>query len=264
MSDSGCPQPPKSTSSSPLRSQPDTIKYPCPDSAFPPTAYPKLDERASTPSSPLKPGFSYPDLSVAPIRSNSPLAKRQCSSPESAGITIPFDLASTFSEIAKSNTAKGIETCGVLLGFNQGSSMLVTTVVVPSQTGTRDTCETLPGAEEKILSHALSNDLVCLGWIHTHPTQSCFLSSVDMHTTLAYQHMLPNAVAIVVAPTDEGLPVGVWRLTDAGMSTIRRCPLRGFHNHDTDQPLTCTVKDVQWDTTLRVVVVDHRRDRHSS
>ena len=26
-----------------------------------------------------------------------------------------------------------------------------------------------------------------LGWIHTHPTQTCFLSSVDVHTQCGYQ-----------------------------------------------------------------------------
>jgi STAM-binding protein len=34
----------------------------------------------------------------------------------------------------------------------------------------------------------------------THPTQTAFLSSVDMHTHFAYQKMLPEAVAIVCSP----------------------------------------------------------------
>ncbi len=36
--------------------------------------------------------------------------------------------------------------------------------------------------------------------IHTHPTQSCFMSSMDLHTHVAYQQMLPEAIAIVCAP----------------------------------------------------------------
>ena len=36
--------------------------------------------------------------------------------------------------------------------------------------------------------------------IHTHPSQTSFLSSVDLHTQLSYQLMLPEAVAIVMAP----------------------------------------------------------------
>lgn len=45
-------------------------------------------------------------------------------------------------------------------------------------------------------------ELYPLGWIHTHPTQTCFLSSIDVHTQCGYQTMLDEAVAIVMAPTD--------------------------------------------------------------
>ena len=187
-----------------------------------------------------------------------PSAKKQFSNVTPGHVTIPFDLPATFQKIAKSNTDKGIETCGVLLGYQQEESLLITTIMVPRQTGTRDTCETLPGAEEKILSYALTNDLVCLGWIHTHPTQSCFLSSVDMHTSLSYQQMLSSAVAIVIAPTDNDLPIGVWRLTKAGMEGIRTCPLRGFHSHESKEPLTKLITDVHWEPMQNIVVVDHR------
>lgn len=36
--------------------------------------------------------------------------------------------------------------------------------------------------------------------VQTHPTQTAFLSSVDLHTHCSYQLMLPEAVAIVCAP----------------------------------------------------------------
>ena len=207
---------------------------------------------------PLK-TFPSPDA-VFPIQAEPlPTAKRHQTATPPCGLTIPFDLPVTFQEIAKSNTEKGIETCGVLLGYQQEESLLITTVMVPRQTATRDTCETLPGAEEKILSYALTNELVCLGWIHTHPTQSCFLSSVDMHTSLSYQQMLSSAVAIVVAPTDLELPIGVWRLTKAGMEGIRDCPLRGFHSHESKEPWTKLIKDVHWDPLMNVVVVDQRK-----
>jgi len=35
----------------------------------------------------------------------------------------------------------------------------------------------------------------------THPTQTAFMSSVDLHTHFPYQAMLPEAIAIVVAPS---------------------------------------------------------------
>lgn len=36
--------------------------------------------------------------------------------------------------------------------------------------------------------------------LQTHPTQTAFLSSVDLHTHCSYQLMLPEAVAIVCSP----------------------------------------------------------------
>lgn len=39
--------------------------------------------------------------------------------------------------------------------------------------------------------------------IHTHPTQSCFMSSLDLHTHASYQVMLAEAVAIVCAPNHD-------------------------------------------------------------
>ncbi|RWV97612.1 hypothetical protein GW17_00039589 [Ensete ventricosum] len=41
----------------------------------------------------------------------------------------------------------------------------------------------------------------CLN-LQTHPTQSCFMSSIDLHTQYAYQILLPEAIAIVMAPKD--------------------------------------------------------------
>ncbi|CAN6913207.1 unnamed protein product [Brassica oleracea] len=70
-------------------------------------------------------------------------------------------------------------------------------------------------------------------WIHTHPTQTCFMSSVVFHTHYSYQIMLPEAVAIVMAPTDETTPHGIFHLSDpSGVSVIRNCQQRGFHPHE--------------------------------
>ena len=102
--------------------------------------------------------------------------------------------------------------------------MHVNTVVIPKQTGTPDTCSTTN--EDELLFYLQEHDLITLGWIHvcifekphnpegcinqrallyfylpqTHPTQQCFLSSVDLHAQLSYQMLLPEACAIVVAP----------------------------------------------------------------
>ena len=42
-------------------------------------------------------------------------------------------------------------------------------------------------AEEEIFEVQDSRALYPLGWIHTHPSQTCFLSSVDIHTHCGFQ-----------------------------------------------------------------------------
>ena len=52
------------------------------------------------------------------------------------------------------------------------------------------TCAMADEGEIKLFTFCSSNDLLALGWIHTHPSQKCFLSSVDVHTHCAYQIMM--------------------------------------------------------------------------
>jgi hypothetical protein len=91
----------------------------------------------------------------------------------------------------------------------------------------------------------------------THPRQQCFMSSLDLHTHCGYQSMLPEAIAIVVAPTDEkmrsvvacpcfhvfdvthartlaaGASYGVFRLTSPeGLEAVQCCERTGFHPHN--------------------------------
>jgi hypothetical protein len=58
----------------------------------------------------------------------------------------------------------------------------------------------------------------CPTRLQTHPRQQCFMSSIDLHTHCGFQSMLPEAVAIVLAPTDE-------RAKYACDSGVRNCPL---------------------------------------
>lgn len=48
----------------------------------------------------------------------------------------------------------------------------------------------------RVVVQCVTSDLC----VQTHPTQTAFLSSVDLHTHCSYQLMLPEAVAIVCAP----------------------------------------------------------------
>jgi len=56
--------------------------------------------------------------------------------------------------------------------------------------GSSDTVAMTDQGEIDLFMYCTSNDLLALGWIHTHPSQKCFLSSVDVHTHCAYQIMM--------------------------------------------------------------------------
>jgi STAM-binding protein len=57
--------------------------------------------------------------------------------------------------------------------------------------------------ETDLFDYVDTQGLMVCGWIHTHPTQTCFLSSRDLHTSVGYQVMLPESVAIVCAPSKD-------------------------------------------------------------
>lgn len=113
-------------------------------------------------------------------------------------VFIPSRLRQDFLNAAAENTRKGLEMCGILCGRPINNALFVTCLVIPEQKCTSDTCET--ENEGSLLDYCISEDLLMLGWIHTHPTQSCFLSSRDMHTQAGYQVMMPESIAIVCAP----------------------------------------------------------------
>lgn len=111
---------------------------------------------------------------------------------------IPTDLRRKFLEIAADNTRRGLEMCGMLCGTPINNALFVRCLLIPDQTCTSDTCET--ENEGTMFDYCMSEDLLLLGWIHTHPTQTCFMSSRDLHTQAGYQVMMPESVAIVCAP----------------------------------------------------------------
>nr|VDC75549.1 unnamed protein product [Brassica rapa] len=158
---------------------------------------------------------------------------------------VPVRIMEDFLRLARSNTKRNLETCGVLAGSLKNRVFYITTLIIPKQESTSDSpfhiptififfnvhCQTLN--EEEIFEVQDILSLFPLGWIHTHPTETCFMSSVDLHTHYSYQIMLPEAVAIVMARTDETTPHGIFHLSDpSGVFVIRNCQQRGFHPHE--------------------------------
>uniref|UniRef100_A0A1D1YAY5 AMSH-like ubiquitin thioesterase 3 n=1 Tax=Anthurium amnicola TaxID=1678845 RepID=A0A1D1YAY5_9ARAE len=157
--------------------------------------------------------------------------ERSSSSSTYQHLHIPVDMLNCFLKLAESNTAKNLETCGVLAGSLKNSTFHVSTLIIPKQESTSDSCQTTN--EEEIFDIQDKRSLFPLGWIHTHPSQTCFMSSIDLHTHYSYQIMLPEAIAIVMAPTDTSRTHGIFHLSDpGGVSVIRNCQQRGFHPHE--------------------------------
>ncbi|KII65579.1 hypothetical protein RF11_06099 [Thelohanellus kitauei] len=101
------------------------------------------------------------------------------------GTVIPGNLFESFVKIAQNNSRINRETCGILSGSKVceihsklKNRYIVTHLIVPKQVGTDDSCECLN--EEEIIYYQDSASL-------THPSQTCFLSSVDLHTQYGYQ-----------------------------------------------------------------------------
>lgn len=146
-------------------------------------------------------------------------------------VHISARLMEDFLELARDNTKNDVETCGILGAFLKMGTFYVTTLIIPKQESTSNSCQAIK--EEEIFAIQNEQSLFPVGWIHTHPSQSCFMSSIDLHTQYSYQVMVPEAFAIVMAPTDTSRSYGIFRLSDpVGMSVLKDCPEEGFHHHN--------------------------------
>ncbi|XP_026566261.1 AMSH-like protease isoform X1 [Pseudonaja textilis] len=168
-------------------------------------------------------------------------------------VVLPSDLCHKFLLLADANTARGIETCGILCGKLTHNEFTITHVIVPKQSAGPDYCD-MENVEE-LFGVQDQHDLLTLGWIHSHPTQTAFLSSVDLHTHCSYQLMLPEAIAIVCSPKHN--EVGIFRLTNAGMLEVSACKKKSFHPHTKDPRLFNICKHVI-EKEIKITVLDLR------
>ncbi|KDO22581.1 hypothetical protein SPRG_12561 [Saprolegnia parasitica CBS 223.65] len=232
----------------------------------------KMPSRATLPPPEMTPSTRYPSTSStvaarAKPASDSMSSRRQSLENRTLSLqnevrelSIPANLIQDFIRIADPNTRKppyGIETCGILTGTLTGCKLAISTLIIPKQTGSSDMCTMTH--EEELFEYCIANDLLTLGWIHTHPSQTCFLSSVDIHTQCGFQSMLAEAIAIVVAPRDAQKSIGVFRLTSPhGMELIQNCSLSGFHEHPSNLEIYSDALQIVWSHAAHARVVDMR------
>ncbi|XP_037952533.1 STAM-binding protein [Teleopsis dalmanni] len=231
-----------------------------------PNDFPTSSSRSHLPNSGLllvgdteKESFKS-SISTKPIidRSQKPQYCRSDSLLEGSlrSVVIPQNTMEVFLHLAQSNTSKNVETCGILAGHLQQNRFYITHVIVPKQQGTADSCNTMH--EEEIFDVQDQKNLITLGWIHTHPSQTAFLSSVDLHTHCSYQMMMSEAIAIVCAPKYQ--TTGFFNLTqNYGLDYIAQCRQTGFHPHPNDPPLFMEAQHIQIDSHTQIEVVDLRR-----
>lgn len=219
------------------RSQPLAPTPPGSESWQPPPNVPGKAPLDAPPSRPSKAPTRPPKMSSSPTRPQQRFTIAATSYAESGTplrpLYLPPELRLKFLNLAHENTSRNLETCGILCGSLVSSALFITHLILPDQNSTSDTCDTTEEGDNALFDYCDKHNLIVCGWIHTHPTQTCFLSSRDLHTSSGYQIMLPEAVAVVCAPRSNP-EWGCFRLTDPpGLQTVLKCEKRGlFHPHD--------------------------------
>ena len=144
-------------------------------------------------------------------------------------VVCPIEIIAEFLKLAHPNTTKNVETCAILAGNEIDGQLVITTLIVPTQTGKADQCAV--SDEMELFETQTANDLITIGWIHSHPKFDLFLSSVDIHTQFGYQMQLPEAVGIVYSPIVPNPGYQALRIKDSCIKQIEMCKKKGFHEH---------------------------------
>ncbi|XP_074035640.1 STAM-binding protein-like A isoform X2 [Leptinotarsa decemlineata] len=231
-------------------------------------SYPDPDTNVIVPSAPLPSEPSYDTITPSVDRLHDlPTIDRSKKPPEISfqerydtnilrPVVVPIKVMTLFQAMAQSNTFKNIETCGVLTGKLERNELIITHMILPKQKGTSDSCMTMN--EEEIFDYQDQHNLITIGWIHTHPTQTAFLSSVDLHTHCPYQLLMPEAIAIVCSPKYN--ETGFFILTPThGLQFIANCRKGGFHPHPTEPPLFKVADHVRIENNAPLEVLDLRK-----
>jgi len=100
-------------------------------------------------------------------------------------VSLPKECLPRFLAIAKVNTEMNRETCGLLLGKDKGYKYVVTTLLIPKQHSTSDTCTM--DEEELVLQFTEERSLITLGWVcwsAIHYLNSMVITEhgIDTHT----------------------------------------------------------------------------------
>ena len=100
------------------------------------------------------------ELTASPPRGSNSVAR------ELKTVSFPHICLIRFTSIAIINTELNRETCGLLLGKDMGGRYVVTTLLIPKQHATSDTCAV--DGEEFVIQFTEERSLITLGWVCRH------------------------------------------------------------------------------------------------
>lgn len=122
-------------------------------------------------------------------------------------MNMPRECLPRFLAIAKVNTMINRETCGLLLGKDKGHKFVVTTMLIPKQHSTSDTCAM--DGEELVLRFTEERNLITLGWVSVVAVYVFLKASTDKirlidshtpHTNLYVFSCLNRALSLISVP----------------------------------------------------------------
>jgi STAM-binding protein len=157
----------------PRPSQPSQYPYGPPAPQYQPStstspypAYPGPTRNAPAPPPSVPPHPTVPPPREDTSRISRPANAMARADPvvgELKNVTVPRDCLPKFLSIAALNTSRNRETCGLLLGKDKGHKFAVTTLLIPKQHSTSDTCTM--DEEELVMMFTEERSLITLGWV---------------------------------------------------------------------------------------------------
>ena len=139
---------------------------PLPQPSMPINAYEQQAQRRQTPIPPAPPpgpGANAVDQTRITPASSADVVTRDLKT-----VYLPRESLPRFLNVAAVNTARNRETCGLLLGKDKKSRFVVTTLLIPKQHSTSDTCTM--DEEELVMSFTEERSLITLGWVTVSPS----------------------------------------------------------------------------------------------
>lgn len=136
---------------------------PLPQPSMPISAHEQQIQRRQSPIPPAP--VPTPSTGVVDQTRITPAASGDVVPRELKTVYLPRESLPRFLNVAAVNTARNRETCGLLLGKDKKSKFVVTTLLIPKQHSTSDTCTM--DKEELVMSFTEERSLITLGWVST-------------------------------------------------------------------------------------------------